>query len=385
MVGSSGNLDPQAQSPRDAGYRIPRRSSRDEPPRSNDERGDDRATPRGGDRDGDRGHSSRDDPRGGGRDERGDDRDRAPPPRSSYSDQLEQKYRDSSRTDDRDRGERGGDRYSSRDDRGDRGGERLSARDEHRDSPRGGDRDADRSRRSDRGDRVDDRDREPSSRKRSRSRSRDRSRRSSGEKREKREKKDKAPKKKSRFEEGVQLTPEQMAIFMGRPLATSQVVVDPNTKTQRELFVGNTPPGTNEAHLLSFLNEAFKQVKLNNAATPGEAIIHARVSDKFAFVELRSIEEVPTPPPIYYCNSAEPTHLNLPTRQPSQADRCLSLNGIPYMGATLRVGRPSKYSGPEVQSRSWQELTGGVALGDTSTADPSTKVGLEVAQGPYLP
>jgi hypothetical protein len=36
--------------------------------------------------------------------------------------------------------------------------------------------------------------------------------------------------------------------------------VDQSTKTLRELFVGNTPPGTQGATLQVFLNQAMQQV-----------------------------------------------------------------------------------------------------------------------------
>jgi RNA recognition motif. (a.k.a. RRM, RBD, or RNP domain) len=45
----------------------------------------------------------------------------------------------------------------------------------------------------------------------------------------------------------------------------------------------------------------------------------------------------------------------------------LSLNGIPFLGAVLKISRPSKYTGPPMPARTWQSLTGqqlpvGVAL-----------------------
>jgi hypothetical protein len=60
-------------------------------------------------------------------------------------------------------------------------------------------------------------------------------------------------------------------------------------KIMRELFVGNTPDGTNEVVLMDFLNAAIQQVNL--VPTPGNPIVQCRVSDKFAFIELRTIEE----------------------------------------------------------------------------------------------
>lgn len=109
-------------------------------------------------------------------------------------------------------------------------------------------------------------------------------------------------------------------------------------KINRELFVGNTPPGTSELLLLHFMNAAMRRVKL---CQPHETpILNCRVNTKFAFVELVHAE---------------------------MANRALSLNGIPFLGAVLKVSRPSKYTGPPMPSKTWQMLTGqalpvGVAL-----------------------
>lgn len=124
--------------------------------------------------------------------------------------------------------------------------------------------------------------------------------------------------------------------FVNPILLTAQQAAQ--DKINRELFVGNTPPGTSEMLLLQFLNGALRRVKLCEIhETP---ILNCRVNSKFAFIEL----------------------VNSDT-----ANRALNLNGIPFLGAVLKVSRPSKYSGPMVTSRSWQELTGqqlptGVAL-----------------------
>ncbi|GKY92350.1 hypothetical protein MPSEU_000205900 [Mayamaea pseudoterrestris] len=111
-------------------------------------------------------------------------------------------------------------------------------------------------------------------------------------------------------------------------------------KLRRELFVGNTPPGTSELLLLHFLSAAMRRVGL---CQPHEAPINeARVNSKFAFIELATAE---------------------------LANKALQLNGIPFLGSYLKVSRPSKYSGPPDMpglKSTWQELTGqempGVAL-----------------------
>jgi hypothetical protein len=100
-------------------------------------------------------------------------------------------------------------------------------------------------------------------------------------------------------------------------------------KINRELFVGNTPPGTSEMLLLHFLNAAARRV---NLCGPHETpILNCRVNSKFAFIELVSAD---------------------------LANRVLSLNGIPFLGAILKVSRPSKYAGPPMPTKTWQEITG---------------------------
>jgi len=100
-------------------------------------------------------------------------------------------------------------------------------------------------------------------------------------------------------------------------------------KVNRELFVGNTSGDISEALLVEFLNGAMQRVKLCDAGR--KPIIKCRLSAKFAFIE---------------CETAE------------DANRALNLNGIPFMGMSLRISRPSKYAGPNVPCKTWQELTG---------------------------
>lgn len=100
-------------------------------------------------------------------------------------------------------------------------------------------------------------------------------------------------------------------------------------KINRELFVGNTPPGTNELLLLHFFNAAMRRAGLcGPQETP---VLSSRVNAKFAFVELVNSET---------------------------ANKALNLNGIPFLGANLKVSRPSKYSGPDIPAKTWYELTG---------------------------
>ena len=106
-------------------------------------------------------------------------------------------------------------------------------------------------------------------------------------------------------------------------------LVDPQEKINRELFVGNTPPGTSELLLMQFLNGAMART---NLVTGGHIpIIQCRVNNKFSFIE---------------CATAE------------DANKALNVSGIPFMGMSLRISRPSKYAGPHVPHKTWQQLTG---------------------------
>ena len=105
-------------------------------------------------------------------------------------------------------------------------------------------------------------------------------------------------------------------------------------KEQRELFVGNVPcnPPVSENELKDFLNKSMRDVGL--ATDPvQDPIINLRMSAKFSFIELRSIDD---------CNNA------------------LNLNGIPYHGQILKISRPSKYVGPITLAKTWQQITGDV-------------------------
>ena len=98
-------------------------------------------------------------------------------------------------------------------------------------------------------------------------------------------------------------------------------------KISRELFIGNTTPEMTEQMIREFLGNALEQVGLNVMA--GNPITSCRVSGKFAFVELRTQEE---------------------------AANALNLNNIPFMGAQLRVGRPSKWTGPPDNHGNWEDV-----------------------------
>lgn len=132
-----------------------------------------------------------------------------------------------------------------------------------------------------------------------------------------------------------------MAAYHPPPMLHQQAFINPQQeKTNRELFVGNTPPGTSELLILHFLNAAMRRVGM---CEPHESpIVDSRVNNKFAFIELSTSE---------------------------LATKALSLNGIPFLGVFLKVSRPSKYVGPNAPSPTWQQLTGQV-LPDGAALDP---------------
>jgi hypothetical protein len=131
----------------------------------------------------------------------------------------------------------------------------------------------------------------------------------------------------------------------------------PQDKINRELFVGNTPPGTSEVLLLHFCNAAMRRVGL---CQPYETpVLNSRVNNKFAFIELVS---------------------------PEMANKALSLSGIPFLGGTLlKVSRPSKYAGPVIQTPTWQQLTGQSIPDSASTDADQEKLRRELFIGNTTP
>jgi RNA recognition motif-containing protein len=123
-------------------------------------------------------------------------------------------------------------------------------------------------------------------------------------------------------------------------------------KISRELFVGNSPSGTSELLLLQFLNSAMRRVQL---CQPNETpIINCRVNSKFSFIELVSVD---------------------------MANRALNLNGIPFLGAVLKVSRPSKYMGPILPASTWQQITGVALPAGASMDADSLKLSKELFVG----
>ena len=116
---------------------------------------------------------------------------------------------------------------------------------------------------------------------------------------------------------------------MGMPNLLAQAQAQQMEKISRELFVGNIPPNIPEMLLRDFFNGAMKRTGL--CAPNATPIVGVRISPKFAFIECATVHD---------------------------ANQAMNMNGIPFMNIALRVSRPSKYVGPYVPSKTWQQLTG---------------------------
>lgn len=128
-------------------------------------------------------------------------------------------------------------------------------------------------------------------------------------------------------------------------------------KINRELFVGNTPPGTSEALLMQFLNGAMRRVKL--CEPDANPIVACRLNQKFAFVECATVDD---------------------------ANKALNITGIPFLGASLKVSRPSKYAGPFIAHQTWQQLTGQpLVAGMTGDVSADEKLSRELFVGNTTP
>jgi RNA recognition motif-containing protein len=135
----------------------------------------------------------------------------------------------------------------------------------------------------------------------------------------------------------------------GQTLPAGAVLDAEQEKINRELFVGNTTPEMTEQMLREFLGNAMEQVGLNIMA--GNPITACRVSGKFAFIELRT---------------------------PEEAANALNLNNIPFMGAQLRVGRPSKWSGPSDNHGNWEDILAKYMSGELQAGNTAPGEGAAV-------
>lgn len=145
--------------------------------------------------------------------------------------------------------------------------------------------------------------------------------------------------------------------MMGGQIALGQTLlsggVDPNTKSSRELYIGNMPPRIQPGQLQEFLNTAMKQGNLTQA--PGDPVIECRCSEKFAFAAFRSIEE---------------------------ATEGLKMDQVKLLGYPLKIGRPKAYTGQHSIATPWAggEVTV-ASLQGVKVLDPDTKVQRELYLG----
>lgn len=244
-------------------------------------------------------------------------------------DRSRDRSKERSRDRDRERRSRHRDRSRDRGDRRDRG-----SRDRDDDYRRGSrDRDYDR-RRDDRGDRR---------RHRSRSRSKDRSRRRSRSRSPSKTKRvsgfDMAPPASAMLATGAAVTgqvppppptlppagmfpnifPLQTGqAFGGLPMMPIQAMTQQATRHARRVYVGGLSPVANEQSVATFFSQVMAAVG-GNTAGPGDAVVNVYINHekKFAFVEMRSVEE---------------------------ASNAMSLDGIIFEGAPVKVRRPSDYN-----------------------------------------
>lgn len=229
---------------------------------------------------------------------------------------------------DRDR-ERDQDRYhrdhrdrSMRDGRG-RGGRDDYDRHRSRDYERPRDYDRDRDRRHRHRSRSRSRDR---TRNRSRSRSRSKSKRASGF--------DMAPPGAPLVPGAVNTgqvgaVPQTMTMlpnmfpfgttqFGGLPLMPAQAMTQQATRHARRVYVGGLPPMANEQTIATFFSRVMAAIG-GNSAGAGDAVVNVYINHekKFAFVEMRSVEE---------------------------ASNAMALDGIIFEGVSVRVRRPTDYN-----------------------------------------
>ena len=105
--------------------------------------------------------------------------------------------------------------------------------------------------------------------------------------------------------------------------------VDPTTKPLRELYFGNIrgAPGMDQ-ELKAFIEKCFSVGKL--LIMSGCPVQNCRVSEKFAFVEFRSIQET---------------------------NNAMNLNGSFFNGKVLSVARTKSYTGPVTKYMYWGDFT----------------------------
>ncbi|XBI29545.1 hypothetical protein VPH35_053510 [Triticum aestivum] len=90
------------------------------------------------------------------------------------------------------------------------------------------------------------------------------------------------------------------------------------TTTARRVYVGGIPPIANEQTVAQFFNQVMAAIKGNTSGL-GNAVVNVHLNNekKFAFVEMRSVEE---------------------------ASNAMALDGIMFEGARVKVRRPTDYN-----------------------------------------
>ncbi|XP_076894353.1 splicing factor U2af large subunit A-like isoform X2 [Bidens hawaiensis] len=272
-----------------------------------------------------------------------------------------------SRSNDRDRGrDKDRDRDRERDREKSRDKDRDSEREKSRDRDRDRDRDRHRDRYRERSERRErDRDRDDDDYHRSRDfdrrrdydrdrddrRSRRRSRSRSRGKSEHRSRSRSRSRSKSKRVSGFDMAPPASALLAGAAAVTSgqvpgatpavpgmfsnmfplpsgqfgalpvmpvQAMTQQATRHARRVYVGGLSPSANEQTVATFFSHVMAAIG-GNTAGPGDAVVNVYINHekKFAFVEMRSVEE---------------------------ASNAMSLDGIIFEGAPVKVRRPSDYN-----------------------------------------
>ncbi|KAJ4913892.1 Splicing factor U2af large subunit A [Raphanus sativus] len=106
--------------------------------------------------------------------------------------------------------------------------------------------------------------------------------------------------------------------FGGLPMMPIQAMTQQATRHARRVYVGGLSPQANEQSVATFFSQVMAAVG-GNTAGPGDAVVNVYINHekKFAFVEMRSVEE---------------------------ASNAMSLDGIIFEGAPVKVRRPSDYN-----------------------------------------
>ena len=103
--------------------------------------------------------------------------------------------------------------------------------------------------------------------------------------------------------------------------------------------MGNVLAAVKDTVLRDFLNAAMQQVELVKSGE--NPITSVRMNQKYAFIELTSALD---------------------------ANKALNLYGIPFMGQTLVIKRPTNYKGPDTPAKTWNDL---IEFSDGAYSSPS--------------